>query len=299
MNGNDLKDLHTFLAAAEEGSFTRAAARLGVSQSALSQTVRVLEERLGIRLFTRTTRSVALTEAGERLFQVVGPAVKEIEQGLELLRELSGRAAGTVRITADEFAVQSVLWPAIKRFLPQYPDIKVEISEDYTLTDIVSGRYDAGVRRGGLVSQDMIAVPIGTDIPMAVVGTPSYFETRPKPLVPEDLIEHCCINLRLPTHGGFFSWTFQKGDQIKRVKVDGQLTFNNLGSVEQATMDGFGLGYLPLQQVQPQLDKGTLIEVLRDWRQTFERYHLYYANRRQQPPALNALIQFLRTEAER
>jgi DNA-binding transcriptional LysR family regulator len=294
MLGENLRDLNAFVIAAQEGSFTRAAARLGVSQSAFSQTIRGLEERLGIRLFARTTRSVSPTEAGERLLALVGPALREIDEGLLQLSELRERPAGTIRISADEFAVQSVLWPAIARFLPNYPDINVEITTDYGLTDIVSGRYDAGVRRGRLVSQDMIAVPIGPDIRMAVVGAPSYFTSRERPERPQDLIGYSCINLRLPTHGSFFSWTFRKGEREHRVKVDGQLVFNSIAAVLDAALGGFGLAYLPQTMVRSHVEAGRLVEILADWRQTFEGYHLYYPNRRHSSPAFSLLVDALR-----
>jgi DNA-binding transcriptional LysR family regulator len=294
MLGENLRDLNAFVIAAQEGSFTRAAARLGVSQSAFSQTIRGLEERLGIRLFARTTRSVSPTEAGERLLALVGPALREIDEGLLQLSELREKPAGTIRISADEFAVQSVLWPAIARFLPNYPDINVEITTDYGLTDIVGGRYDAGVRRGRLVSQDMIAVPIGPDIRMAVVGAPSYFANREKPERPQELIGHSCINLRLPTHGSFFSWTFRKGEKEHRVKVDGQFVFNSITAVLDAALGGFGLAYLPQTMLDAHLTAGRLVEVLADWRQTFEGYHLYYPNRRHSSPAFSLLVDALR-----
>lgn len=292
--GENLKDLNAFVLVAEEGSFTRAAARLGVSQSALSQTIRGLEARLGLRLLARTTRSVAPTEAGERLLALVAPALREIDEGLVRLTELRERPAGTVRISADEFAVQHVLWPALARFLPDYPDIHVELTTDYGLTDIVSERYDAGVRRGRLVSQDMIAVPIGPDIGMAVVGAPAWFARHPRPRAPQDLTAQSCINLRLPTHGGFFAWTFRKGGREQRVRVQGQLVFNSLSVVLEAALAGFGLAYLPAQMVQPYLESGELAEVLADWRQTFEGYHLYYPNRRHASPAFALLVEALR-----
>ncbi|MDR5655133.1 LysR family transcriptional regulator [Ruixingdingia sedimenti] len=292
--GENLKDLNAFVLVAGEGSFTRAAARLGVSQSALSQTIRGLEARLGLRLLARTTRSVAPTEAGERLLALVAPALREIDEGLVRLTELRERPAGTVRISADEFAVQHVLWPALARFLTDYPDIHVELTTDYGLTDIVSERYDAGVRRGRLVSQDMIAVPIGPDIGMAVVGAPAWFARHPRPRAPQDLTAQSCINLRLPTHGGFFAWTFCKGGRKQRVRVQGQLVFNSLSVVLEAALAGFGLAYVPQALVAPHLDAGRLVEVLADWRQTFEGYHLYYPNRRHASPAFALLVEALR-----
>lgn len=290
----DLRDLNAFLLVAQEGSFTRAAARLSVSQSALSQTIRGLEERLGLRLLSRTTRSVSPTEAGARLLARIGPALQEIEEGLAQLTELRDKPAGTIRISADEFAVHHVLWPVIERFLPQYPDIGIELTTDYGRTDIIKERYDAGVRRGRLVSQDMIAVPISADIRMMVVGAPSYLEKTLPPRSPQDLIAHSCINLRLPTHGEFFAWTFRKGSKEQRVKVAGQLVFNTLPSILMATLAGFGLAYLPEALVMPHIKSARLIEVLAAWRQTFERYHLYYPSRRQASPAFSLLVDALR-----
>lgn len=294
MSNENLRDLSAFVAVAEEGSFTRAAARLGVSQSALSQTIRGLEERLGLRLLNRSTRSVAPTEAGGRLLTRVQPALREIDDGLTQLSELREKPAGTIRITADEFAVHHVLWPAIERFLPNYPDIVVELITDYGRTDIVSDRYDAGVRRGRLVAHDMIAVPISADIRMAVVGSPDYLASRPQPRSPQDLIGHSCINLRLPHHGQFFAWTFRKGGKEQRVKVEGQLVFSTLPAVLTATLAGFGLAYMPEAMVGPLLASGQLVEVLAPWRQTFERYHLYYSNRRHASPAFSLLVDALR-----
>ncbi|MFT3815927.1 MAG: LysR family transcriptional regulator [Acidovorax sp.] len=290
-----LRDLPAFLVVSEEQSFTRAAARLGVSQSALSQTIRALEERMDMPLFQRTTRRVSLTEAGERLRSLVGPALEEIRQGLAQMSALRSRPAGTVRISADEFAVRAVLWPALPAFLASYPDIKVEITTDYGLTDIVGERYDAGVRRGGLVSKDMIAVRIGPDIPMVVVGAPAYFERHPRPRRPQQLIEHNCINLRLPAQG-YFGWTFRKGARVERVKVDGQVVLNSLLQIVEAALTGVGLAHVPEQLVRAHLDGGRLVEVLREWRQVYEGYHLYYPNRRKSP-ALSLLVDALRQVA--
>lgn len=294
MTAENLRDLHAFAAIAEEGSFTRAAARLNVSQSALSQTIRGLEERLGMRLLSRTTRSVSPTEAGARLLATVVPALREIDEGLARLSELRDRPAGTIRISADEFAVRHVLWPAIARFLPGYPDIRIEVTTDYGRTDIVSSRYDAGVRRGRLISQDMIAVRISPDIRMAVVGAPAYLAKRPAPKGPQDLAAHSCIALRLPTHGELFAWTFRRAGREQRVKVEGQLVFSTLSSVLAAALDGFGLAYLPHELVKDRLEDGALAEALAGWRQTFEGYHLYYPNRRHPSPAFALLVEALR-----
>ena len=295
MTGDSLRDLQAFLAVAEAQSFTRAAARLGVSQSALSQTIRALEARMDMPLFQRTTRRVALTEAGERLRALVGPAMEEIQQGLTQMSALRSRPAGTVRLSADEFAVRTVLWPALPAFLARYPDIKVEITTDYGLTDIVGQRYDAGVRRGGLISRDMIAVRIGPDIPMVVVGAPAYFERHPKPRRPQQLIEHNCINLRLPAEG-FLGWVFRKGAQEQRVRVDGQLVLNSVLQLLEAALADFGLVYVPEPLARPHLEAGRLVEVLREWRQVYEGYHLYYPNRRKSP-ALEVLVEALRHPA--
>ncbi|MGE0801571.1 MAG: LysR family transcriptional regulator [Lautropia sp.] len=295
MIGDGLRDLHAFLIVSEEHSFTRAATRLGVSQSALSQTIRALEERLDMPLFLRTTRKVSLTEAGERLLTLIGPAMEEIRQGLAQMSALRSRPAGTIRISADEYAVHAVLWPALPTFLQRYPDIKVEITTDYDLTDIVGQRYDAGVRRGGLISKDMIAVRIGPDVPMVVAGSPAYFERYGKPRHPQQLIEHNCINLRLPAQG-YFGWTFRKGAQEQRVKIDGQVVLNSILQVVEAALAGFGLAYVPEQLARSHIEAGRLVEILREWRQTYEGYHLYYPNRRKSP-ALGLLVDALRWTA--
>jgi DNA-binding transcriptional LysR family regulator len=294
MASGNLKDLSAFVMVAEESSFTRAAARLGVSQSALSQTIRGLEARLELRLFSRTTRSVSLTEAGERLLSRVGPAMSEIDAGLEEIGELSNKPTGTLRLTADEYAVQSVLQPVMARFLSDYPQIRVEITTDYGLVDIVSDRFDAGVRRGRLVAKDMIAVRIGPDVPMAVVGAPAYFARHPAPKRPPDLITHACLNLRLLTHGEFLPWTFVKAGKEHRVKVDGPLVFSSIMPIRDAALAGIGLAYLPEDYVREQIAAGALIQVLADWRKTFEGYHLYYANRRQGSSAFSLLVDALK-----
>jgi DNA-binding transcriptional LysR family regulator len=297
MLGKNTHDLLAFLAVARERSFTRAAAQLGVSQSALSHTIRGLEERLGLRLLTRTTRSVAPTEAGERLIRTVGPKFEQIDFELTALTELREKPAGTIRITAAEHAAQAVLWPALTTLLPRYPDIKVEVMIDYGLTDIVAERYDAGVRLGEQVAKDMIAVRIGPDFCMAVVGTPAYFETRPKPKKPQELTAHDCINIRLPTYGGIYAWEFEKRGRELRVRVDGQLVFNNIALRLNAVLAGLGLAYLPEDQVAPYLADGRLIRVLDDWCAPFPGYHLYYPSRRQVAPAFALLVDALRYRA--
>ena len=264
-----------------ERSFTRAAAKLGVSQSALSHTIRGLEARLGVRLLTRTTRSVAPTEAGERLLRTVGPRLDEIDAELAALSALREKPAGTIRITAGEHAAETILWPALARLLPDYPDIKVEIIVDYGLTDIVAERYDAGVRLGEQVAKDMVAVRIGPDMRMAVVGAPAYFASGRSRKTPQDLTEHACINLRLPTYGGLYAWEFEKDGRELKVRVEGQLVFNNAALLLKAALAGFGLAYVPEDQVQPHIAEGRLVRVLADWCPPFAGYHLYYPSRRQ------------------
>jgi len=294
MPRRDLNDLLAFVAVARERSFTRAAAKLGVSQSALSHTIRELEERLGLRLLTRTTRSVAPTQAGERLLHTVGPRFEEIEAELEALSELRDKPAGTIRITAIDYAVDTVLWPKLAKFLPAYPDIKVEITVDYTLTDIVAQRYDAGVRQGEQVAKDMIAVRIGPDMRMAVVGSPAYFSGHQAPKTPQDLVGHNCINLRLPTHGGLYAWEFEKGKRELKVRVDGQLVFNTSAQMLDAALAGFGLAYVPEGLAEPHIAKRRLRRVLDDWCPSYPGYHLYYPSRRQPSPAFALLVEALR-----
>ena len=287
-------DLIAFVAVARERSFTRAAARLGVSQSALSHTIRSLEERLGLRLLTRTTRSVAPTEAGERLLATVGPRFDEIDAELAALTEMREKPAGSIRINAPEHATKTVLWPALERLLPDYPDIVVEVAVDNALTDIVAGRFDAGIRLGEQVAKDMVAVRIGPDMRMAVVGAPAYFAKRKKPKTPHDLTDHSCVNLRLPTQGGVYAWEFEKAGRELKVRVDGQLVLGNLDLRINAVLAGFGLAYLPEDQVAPLIAEGRLMRVLDDWCAPFSGYHLYYPSRRQQPPAFVLLIDALR-----
>ena len=294
MQRGHLDDLVAFVAVGRERSFTKAAAQLGVSQSALSHTIRELEERLGVRLLTRTTRSVASTEAGERLLQTLGPRFDEIDAELAALSELREKPAGTIRITASEHAVNSLLWPKLAKFLRQYPDIKVEIINESGLTDIVAQRYDAGVRAGEQVAKDMIAVRIGPDMRMAVVGTPSYFRKRPEPKRPQELVDHNCINLRLPTLGGLYAWEFEKGARELKVRVEGQLVFNGTTQMLNAALAGFGLAYVPEELALPHLVKGRLKRVLEDWCPPYSGYHLYYPSRRQAAPAFALLVDALR-----
>jgi DNA-binding transcriptional LysR family regulator len=290
----NLNGVLAFLAVARERSFTRAAAKLGVSQSALSHTIRGLEARLGVRLLARTTRSVAPTEAGERLLRALGPRFDEIEAELAELSELRDKPAGTIRITSGEHAAEAILWPALAKLLPRYPDIKVELNIDYGLTDIVAERYDAGVRLGEQVAKDMIAVRIGPDFRMAVVGAPSYFARRPKPKDPRDLTAHDCINIRLPTYGSIYAWEFEKRGRALKVRVEGQLVFNNIALRVNAALAGLGLAYLSEDQVQEHVAEGRLVRVLGDWCPPFSGYHLYYPSRRQAAPAFALLVEALR-----
>ncbi|MGY4313908.1 LysR family transcriptional regulator [Bradyrhizobium sp. JR3.5] len=290
----NFNDLAAFASVARERSFTRAAAKLGVSPSALSQTIRNLEERLGLRLLTRTTRSVASTEAGERLLRTIAPRFEEIEAELTALSELREKPAGTVRITAGEHAAISVLQPALKRFLPDYPDIQVEIIVDYGLTDIVAEGYDAGVRMGEQVAKDMIAVRIGPDLRMAVVASRAYFQKHSIPETPQDLTAHNCINIRLPTYGGLFPWDLEKKKREVKVRGEGQLVFNSLGMRLQSALDGLGVAYMPEDQALPYIADGRLVRVLEDWCPAFPGYHLYYPSRRHSSPALALLTDVLR-----
>ena len=294
MQRENFNDILAFLAVARERSFTKAAAQLGVSQSALSHAISGLEARLGLRLLTRTTRSVSPTEAGERLVLTLAPRFEEIEAELEALSELRDKPAGTIRITAGEHAVNAILWPKLKKFLREYPDIKMEITIDNSLTDIVAQRFDAGVRSGEQVAKDMIAVRIGPDMRMAVVGAPSYFGRRSPPKKPQDLTDHKCINLRLATYGGLYAWEFERGGRELKVRVDGQLVFNGTAQMLNAALAGFGLAYVPEDLAQPHLTKGRLKRVLEEWCPPFPGYHLYYPSRRHSSPAFALLVDALR-----
>src|SRR5213593_3021540 len=294
MARENLNDLLAFLAVARDRSFTKSAAKLGVSRSALSHTLRGLEARLGLRLLTRTTRSVSPTAAGERLINAVGHRIEEIEAELDALSELREKPAGTIRITAHEHALDAVLLPALSKFLPQYPDINVEVAIDYGLTDIVAQRFDAGVRSGEQVAKDMVAVRIGPDMRMAVVGAPSYFAKRSPPKKPHDLTDHKCINLRLPTYGGLYAWEFEKGTRELKVRVEGQLVFNGTFQMLNAALAGYGLAYVPEDLAQPHLAKGRLERVLEDWCPPYSGYHLYYPSRRQSSAAFALLVEALR-----
>ena len=295
MKREDASDLLAFLAVARERNFTRAAAKLGMTQSALSQIIRNLEERLGVRLLNRTTRSVTPTQAGERLFQSVGPKFTEIDADLAVLSELREKPAGTVRLTATEYAASEILLPSMRKLLPKYPDINVEIIIDYGLTNIVAQQVDAGIRPGELVAKDMIAVRISPDLRMAVVGSPSYFAERKRPKTPQDLTQHNCLNLRLPTHGGtLYAWEFEKNGREVNVRVEGQLVFNSAGLLLKAALQGLGLAYVTEGNAQPHTSNGELVRVLSDWCPPFPGYHLYYPSRRQPSPAFSLLVDALR-----
>lgn len=294
MPRQDISDLIALRAVARERSFTRAAARIGVSTSALSHTIRALEERLGIRLLTRTTRSVAPTEAGERLLGAIGPHVDGIEAELAALSALRGKPAGLIRITTGIHAAETIIQPALARLLPGYPDIQVEVSVQSGFIDIVSERFDAGVRHGETVARDMVAVRIGPDARMAVVASPAYFSARKPPRTPHDLSGHNCINLRFPTHGGLYAWEFEKSGRALTVRVEGQLIVNEIALALQAARSGMGLAYLPEDQVRPDIAAGRLVRVLDAWCPPFSGYHLYYPSRRQQSPAFALLVEALR-----
>lgn len=287
-------DLQAFIAVAREQSFTRAAAQLGVSQSALSYTIRALEAKMGVRLLTRTTRSVSPTEAGARLLENIAPRFQEIEAELAAVAELRDEPSGTIRITASETAAETALWPKLAKVLPQYPLIKVEITAESRFVDIVAERYDMGVRLGDGLARDMVTVRISPDMRMAIVGSPAYLAKYPTPAVPQDLALHQCINLRLMSHGELYAWELKKGDQKFNARVEGQLTFNRTPPILQAALAGFGLGYLPLDMVQPYVANGQLQAVLEDWCTAFPGYHLYYPSRRQLSRAMAVVIEALR-----
>ena len=294
MPRENVNDLMAFLAVARERSFTRAAAKFGISQSALSHTIRQLEARLGVRLLTRTTRAVSPTEAGERLLEGIGPHFDEIEMQVDALSALRDKPAGTIRITASDYAIKHVLWPKLRKLLPDYPDVKVELVLDNGLTDIVTERYDAGVRMGEHLAKDMISARIGPDFCLAVVGAPSYLATRSEPLHPKELVEHRCINFRLPTSGALYVWEFEEDGRELRIRVDGQVSFNNIFDVLDAALDGFGLAYIPEEIILPYVADGRLSRVLRKYSPHWDGFHLYYPSRRQSSPAFIAVLEALR-----
>ncbi|WP_129139663.1 LysR family transcriptional regulator [Modicisalibacter coralii] len=293
-----LDDLAVFVTVGREGNFTRAAAHLGVSPSAVSQTLRGLEERLGVRLLTRTTRRVTRTEAGEKLLREIAPLLEAIEAQVTAVTELRERPAGTVRITADEYAARHVLWPKLLPLLEAYPGLTIELTTDYGLTDIVAERFDAGVRLGGTVAADMIAVPIGLRMRLVTVASPEYLARHGTPRTPEALTSHRCINLRLPTHGGLYAWEFGNGGREFRVRVSGPLIMNSVEQILDACLAGVGLAQLPDGLVQAHLERGDLQEVLADWSEPFTGYHLYYPNRRQQTAAFRVVVEALRVRFE-
>ena len=288
--------LAIFSVVAQERSFTRAAAKLGMSQPALSRAMRQLEERLGVRLLSRTTRSVAPTEAGERLLQVVAPRLEEIDQEMATLSEFRDKPAGKLRITTGEHSAITVLQPVLAKLLPDNPDLNIEIIVDYGFTDIVAEGFDAGVRLGPQVAKDMIALRIGPDMRMAVVGSPAYFARHAVPRTPNDLTAHNCINLRMPTHGGLYVWEFEKNAQEVQVRVEGQLVFNTIAMRLEAAIQGLGLAFMPEDLVEDAVAQGRLIRVLEDWCEPFSGYHLYYPSRRQNSPAFTLLRDALRYE---
>ncbi|MEH2564350.1 LysR family transcriptional regulator [Bradyrhizobium sp. AZCC 2289] len=294
MARENLNDLSAFVAVAEAHSFTKAAARLGISPSALSHAMRGLEERLGVRLLARTTRSVAPTEAGERLLTVVLPHLQGIESELSALNLLRDIPAGTIRLTASEHAAYTVIYPVLARLAADYPEIKIEVNVDNMLADLVAGRFDAGIRLGEHVERDMVAVRIAPDMRMAIVGTPAYFERHPRPETPQDLTQHDCIGIRLPTHGGLLPWEFDKDGRSITVRVEGQLIFNTNNLALRAVLDGLGLGYCLDDMAAEAIADGRLIRVLEDWCEPFPGYHIYYPSRRQLSPALRLLIDALR-----
>jgi DNA-binding transcriptional LysR family regulator len=294
MDRDHLADLAAFVAVAQERSFTRAAGRLGITQSSLSHTIRRLEARLGLRLLARTTRSVAPTDAGSQLLRTLQPAFEDIDAGLSSLSELRDKPSGSIRITTAEHAADTILMPAIERLLPRFPDIKVEITVDYGLTDVVAERFDAGVRLGEQVGKGMVAVRIGPDMRMAAVAAASYFASHRLPRVPQDLSRHQCINLRLPTSGGLYAWEFEKGGRQIKVRVDGQLTFNELPLTIRAAKSGLGIAYVPEDMVRSDIAAGQLTRVLADWCAPFSGYHLYYPSRRQSTAAFAVLLEALR-----
>lgn len=294
MSRDTFNDLLAFIAVARAGSFTRAAARLGVSQPALSYTVRALETKMGVPLLMRSTRHVSATEAGQRLLDRLAPEFDGIEAEIQALSELREKPSGTIRITAIDYAIRSVIWPKLATFLPKYPDIKVELISEYASVDIAARGYDAGVRFGEELAQDMISVRIGPDVRNTVVGAKSYFSKRARPKTPEDLTEHACINLRTSTYGGLYEWEFVKGRRSVNARVDGPLVFNNAYDILEAAKAGFGLAYLPQDLVQPFVAKGQLISVLESWCPTWSGFHLYYPNRRQTSRAMTLLLEALR-----
>jgi DNA-binding transcriptional LysR family regulator len=290
----DLNSLSSFIVVARERSFTRAAAQLGVTQSALSHSMRALEARLGVRLLARTTRGASPTEAGERLLSSLAPHYEGIKTELAAISELRDKPAGTIRITAHDHAASTILWPKLSKLLPEYPDIQLEINIDYGLIDIVAERFDAGVRIGDQIAKDMIAVRISPDFRMAVAGSPAYFANRPKPQTPQDLTSHNCGNLRMATHGGLYAWEFVQNGRELNVHVSGQIIFNTSAQLLNAALEGYALTYAPEDVLQPHIEAGRLVRVLEEWSPTFPGYHLYYPSRRQSLPAFALVVEALK-----
>lgn len=294
MNRNDLNDMLWFLAVAEERSFTRAAAKLGTSQSTLSHTIKQLEERMGLRLLTRTTRSVATTEAGERLRQSMAPRISEIEAEIASLTAYRETPAGTVRLTLSHHAMESLVWPKLAAVLAEYPDIKLELSVDNSFRNIVEDGFDAGVRLGESLEKDMVAVRIGPDWRLVAVASPDYFKTHPIPQTPQELMRHNCISRRLDRVGGLYAWEFEKDGEEVRVRVEGQLTFNTDHEMVEAALLGYGIAFVPESYVARHVAEGRLQLVLDDWSQKFPGYYLYYPSRRQNLPAFSVIVNALR-----
>ncbi|HRO59245.1 MAG TPA: LysR family transcriptional regulator [Burkholderiaceae bacterium] len=290
----NLNDLLYFVAVAREGSFTRAAALLGLTQSALSQAISGLETRLQIRLLTRTTRSVSPTVAGERLLEAIGHRFDEIAAELEGLTEMRDKPAGTVRITCGDHVLRTTLLPRLTPLLLEYPDIRIEFDVNYGFRDIVADRFDAGVRLGDTIDKDMIALPIGPRLRMAVAASPVYFAAHPKPKSPQDLTKHNCINMRMQAGGGLFVWDFQKRGRRSNVRVNGQLTFNTSPNIVDAALAGLGVAWLPEEEFVPHIDEGRLVRVMEDWCPPFAGYFLYYPSRRQPSPAFSLVVDALR-----
>ncbi|BAP80627.1 LysR family transcriptional regulator [Pseudomonas sp. MT-1] len=293
----NLNDLLSFVTVAREGSFTRAAAQLGVSQSALSQAVSGLEKRLEIRLLTRTTRSVSPTPAGERLLRAIGHRFDEIEAELDVLTDLREKPAGTVRITCGDHVLRTLLLPKITPLLKAFPDINVEFDVNYGFRDIVADRFDAGVRLGDTIDKDMIAMPIGPALRMAAVASPTYFAQHTKPTTPQDLTGHRCINMRFPSHGGLYAWEFEQGEQALNVRVEGQVVLNSTPHIVLAALDGLGIAFLPEDEFAPHIEEGRLVRVLDDWCAPFDGYYLYYPSRKQPSPAFTLVLDALRLAA--
>lgn len=294
MKREDFNDLLWFVAVAEERSFTKAAAKLGTSQSTLSHTIKQLESRMGLRLLTRTTRSVAPTEAGERLLQSLAPRIREIDDDIAALMALRDKPSGTIRITLSDHALEDLVWPKLRPVLSNYPDIKLELNSDNAMRNIVEDRFDAGIRLGESVDKDMIAVRIGADWRMLVVASPAYFALHAPPETPQDLVRHNCINMRQSTAGGLYVWEFEKDGRALRVRVDGQLTFASSYPMVDATVCGYGVGYIPESLVRAHIDAGRLVAVLEDWCPFWTGYYLYYPSRRQLSPAMSVIVDALR-----